>query len=116
MKKIFLYISMVSFVLGSDFISLDEYQLSLYKNPRGIGCDKCHGINGDENIFATYTHKGEKKNVIIPSIKNIPYEKFAEKLNQKSSAKSIMPTYSLTPKEIQNLFLYLNKESKNDKQ
>lgn len=116
MNKIFLCFSFAVCVFGSDFISRDEYQLSLYKNPRGIGCDKCHRVDGSQNVFASYMQNGKKHDIIIPNIKNISFEKLSQKLNQKSSAKSIMPTYSLTPKEIQNLFLYLNKESKNDKQ
>ena len=116
MNKLFLCFIFVCTLFSNDFISIDEYQLNLYKNPRGIGCDKCHGIDGSENVFATYTQKGAKKTMVIPSIKNISLDKLSSKLNKKSETKSIMPTYFLTTKEIQNLFLYLNKENKNDKQ
>jgi argininosuccinate synthase len=36
------------------FISNLEYGQMLYKNPRGIGCIKCHGDNGKGKLIATY--------------------------------------------------------------
>ena len=32
---------------ASDFITKNEYAKMLYQNPRGIGCDKCHGSGGE---------------------------------------------------------------------
>lgn len=101
---------------NSDFLSKDEYQLSLYQNPRGIGCDKCHGIDGSKQLFATYKEDGKTIQIIIPSIQNVSHEKLFKKLKNKSSIKSIMPNYYLTNSEIKNLYLYLKKKGeKNDK-
>ena len=98
---------------GADFISLDEYRASLYQNPRGIGCNHCHGEAGERVHFADFIEEGQKHEVIIPSIKDLDYPSFFEKLRSKS--KSIMPSYSLTDSEIMNLYLYLNKEDSYEK-
>jgi len=42
-----------------------EYASSLYKNPRGIGCQKCHGLKGEGKLIAKYidtkrVKKGDK--------------------------------------------------------
>lgn len=101
----------------SDFLSKDEYQLSLYQNPRGIGCDKCHGIDGEEQIFAKYIKDGKTIEIIIPNIQNITYNVLENVLRKKTSVKNIMPSYYyLTNEEIKSLYLYLKKKGeKNDK-
>ena len=113
--KIFLILLPIFLFANNDFLSKDEYQLSLYQNPRGIGCDKCHGIDGSEQLFATYKNDTEVIKVIIPSIKGIDFAKLKNTLNRKTSKKNIMPNYYLTDVEIKNLYLYLNKRRKNDK-
>lgn len=117
MKSIlFILLFSLNLFANSDFLSKDEYQLSLYQNPRGIGCDKCHGLDGSEQIFATYKEKGKTIKVIIASIQNIDYESFYYSLVKKRSLKSIMPNYYLTNEEIKNLYLYIKKKGeKNDK-
>lgn len=50
---------------ASSFITPMEYSSSLYKNPRGIGCNNCHGEKGEGKLVATYTHKGEKKALAV---------------------------------------------------
>ncbi|MBT0879285.1 hypothetical protein AVBRAN12640_05215 [Campylobacter sp. RM12640] len=115
-SKLILLVFSVFVYANSDFLSKDEYQLSLYQNPRGIGCDKCHGLDGSEQIFATYKENGKTIQVIIPSIKNISYENFYKALVSKTSSKNIMPNYYLTNEEIKNLYLYIKKKGeKNDK-
>jgi len=50
MKIIFLILPI--FLLADEsFISNLEYGEMLYKNPRGIGCIKCHGKNGKGKII-----------------------------------------------------------------
>lgn len=98
--------------LESSFITPSEYAKMLYQNPHGIGCDHCHGINGEGGIIAQYTQydKKNKKNIkvdiVAPSIVGVDYEKFKNAL---SNPKSIMPSYSLTNNEAAALYMYVNK-------
>jgi len=41
----------------SSFITRMEYSSLLYKNPRGIGCNKCHGLKGEGKLIAKYKEK-----------------------------------------------------------
>jgi len=87
----------------------------LYKNPRGIGCNKCHGTNGNRQILATYKHKKKKKNIVVPQINNIEYEKFLNIF--KKRRRGIMPKYFLTQEEIASIYFYITyKKSKHKKQ
>ena len=88
----------------SSFITPMEYSSSLYKNPRGIGCDKCHGLKGEGKLIATYIHKKKKKEFRAPAINNVVYNDFKEALNKSTSG---MPIYYLTESEIKALFFYL---------
>jgi len=98
----------------------------LYKNPRGIGCNKCHGDKGEGKLIAKYkeTKKikdGEKiitvkvdKEFKVPAINKLNYEEFSKALNTRIKG---MPTYYLTTKEIKALFFYLqqvNMEEENE--
>lgn len=112
MKYILIFFCFYLFA-DTDFLSKEEYQLSLYKNPRGIGCDKCHGLDGSEQVFSSYIENKVKKEVIIPSIKDISYNRFYDTLTKKNKSK-LMPNYYLTDNEIKNLYLYLQKRIKND--
>lgn len=93
----------------SSFITPMEYSSSLYKNPRGIGCNNCHGENGDGKLVASYMHKGEKKSFAGPPINSIDFNKFYKALNTRKSG---MPRYFLTKKEIQALYFYLQEKDK----
>ncbi len=107
MKKILTILVFTTvFSFGEDFISPYEYGKMLYQNPRGIGCDKCHGIKGNGETIATYKHNGEKKEIIAPSINNISENKFIKKMDEDYK---IMPKYFLTKNEIRSLYYYLNK-------
>ena len=94
----------------SSFISPMEYASQLYKNPRGIGCQNCHGERGEGKLVATYKHKGEEKEFRGPSIKDSSFKEFYKALSKRNRG---MPRYYLTRKEIQALHLYINKKSKN---
>ncbi|AJC86090.1 hypothetical protein [Campylobacter sp. RM16704] len=110
--KIILFLFLIFYgVWAEDFISPKEYQESLYQNPRGISCAKCHG-NGNQQTLGFYTKNGEKIPFIIPSIKNTNYKRFREILFQPQESKSIMPTYSLTEQEIKSLYDYVTNNKK----
>jgi len=78
----------------------------LYQNPRGIGCDKCHGIYGNGKIIAVYKENGKKKYLKSPKINNLPKEEFFKSF---TLSHKIMPKYFLTYQEINTLYLYLQK-------
>lgn len=93
----------------SSFITPMEYSSSLYKNPRGIGCNNCHGEKGEGKLVATYMHKGEKKSFGGPAINSMDFDKFYKALNKRING---MPRYFLTKKEIQALYFYLQQKDK----
>jgi mono/diheme cytochrome c family protein len=78
-----------------------EYSSQLYKNPRGIGCNHCHGLNGEGKLVANYIHKKKKKDFRGPAINSIKYDDFEKALN---GPKKGMPRYYLTQAEIKALF------------
>jgi len=94
------------------FITDFEYGQMLYKNPRGIGCIKCHGENGDKKFIAQYKSKNETIKIYAPKINNLTLKKFKTVLTSKRSSKSIMPTYFLTLDEIQSIHLYITNKTK----
>ena len=61
MKNIVLFLLPLSLFAQSSFITADEYSAQLYKNPRGIGCQFCHGDSGEGRLIAEYVHKKKKK-------------------------------------------------------
>lgn len=89
------------------FITDYEYGQMLYKNPRGIGCIKCHGKDGKRMFIARYTHKTKEYEIFAPSIENITFAKFKKKLKSHTNTKSIMPTYFLTHDEIKSIHNYI---------
>ena len=95
-----LIVSLIFSVLFGDFITKEEYAKMLYFNPRGIGCNKCHGKSGE----------GMKLDGLnIPSIKGISLERLKNRLN-KNLKKSLMPSYYLTDKEIEAIYYYLKEK------
>ncbi len=89
---------------SSSFITDMEYASQLYKNPRGIGCQHCHGKYGEGKLIANYVHKKEKKSFSGPVINEMSFPAFHKALNERKRG---MPRYFLTKKEIQALYLYL---------
>ncbi len=81
----------------------------LYKNPRGIGCNLCHGINGKGKFIASYKHKGKTIQVSAPNIINLDYNSFKLAIST-NKPKSIMPKYFLTDEEIESIYHYLYKK------
>ena len=101
---------------GSSFITQMEYSSLLYKNPRGIGCQKCHGLKGEGKLIATYkdtkkVKEGEKvykikvkKEFRAPAINKLDYKSFYNALTHTLRG---MPKYYLTEGEIKALYFYL---------
>ena len=96
----------------TSFITPMEYASSLYENPRGIGCQHCHGNNGEGKVVATYIHKKEKREFSPPAINNMHFKDFYKALNERKKG---MPRYFLTKGEIKALYYYLKKRAKNGK-
>jgi len=118
MKKILLFLPL--FLFSEDFISNLEYGEMLYKNPRGIGCIKCHGKNATGKVIATYRDNDNKeKKIIAPNIKKVSYKVFYERVKNSKILKngkfkkinySVMPKYEyLVDSEIKAIYNYIRK-------
>jgi len=106
--RLLLYLFVPLFLFAeTTFISPLEYASQLYKNPRGIGCQNCHGDNGEGKLIAKYIHKEEKREFRGPVITGLDFMPFYKALNERKRG---MPRYFLTKKEVQALYLYLNQE------
>ena len=113
--------------VNNSFITKYEYGEMLYNNPRGIGCDTCHGNNAKGKKIVSFKHTYNKKKydcvLTVPNIKDAEYETFFEKVNSKKNPKkkfskeqvcekliyksSIMPTYFLVDEEIDAIYYYI---------
>lgn len=109
MRGILFVLLPFSLLAKSSFITPMEYASSLYKNPRGIGCHKCHGESGEGKTVAKYEHKNEKKSFSAPSINSMDFSNFYTSLNVRKNG---MPRYFLTQKEIKALYFYLQEKKK----
>lgn len=111
------------FLNAEDFISKSEYARMLFANPRGIGCDKCHGEKGDGKVISIYkiydkaTSKLQSKKLVAPRINNLGYEIFYKAVKNSSveKTKNMMPRYFLTDNEILTLYDYLQSLNKDKK-
>ena len=116
----------------NSFITKYEYGKMLYKNPRGISCNKCHGDDAKGKIISTFTHIQNKKKYICTiqstDITNISFKQFQLTLDpklgkpkkkfdktqvcEKLTYSNSMPTYFLTPEELTSIHFYLtNKDT-----
>jgi len=122
MKYIFIFFPL--FLMAESFISNFEYGQMLYKNPRGIGCIKCHGDNGKGKLIATYVNDktGEVEKIVAPDITKVSYKIFYNRIKYSKVLKkgkfkalnySVMPKYNyLVDDEIKSIYNYLHKGSK----
>jgi len=108
MNKILLLILPLYLMSNTSFITEIEYASRLYKNPRGIGCNHCHGDKGEGMLVASYTHKKKKKQLIGPAINKLNLLELYRALN---ISKRGMPRYYLTQKEIEALYLFLQQDN-----
>lgn len=88
-----------------EFLTQYEYGKALYKNPRNIGCSKCHGENGEGSIISYIKQNGKLKPIIAPKITGLKFSKFEAALK---NGKGLMPKYDLSASEMVSLYIYLN--------
>lgn len=108
MKYILFFLTSCMLFAETSFITPMEYASQLYKNPRGIGCQHCHGEKGEGRLIANYKHNGVMKSFRGPAINELSFESFFMNLNQRKIG---MPRYFLTPKEIKALYFYVDKKN-----
>ena len=115
MRSVFLILLFCVAIFGADFITKTEYAKMLYLNPRGIGCDKCHGANGEGSLISKYKHFDKKTNKTVddelraPKINDIDFESFKAALTK---PKGVMPSYFLTDEETTILYEYITNQMK----
>jgi|GEM_PF-670419 len=114
--------------INNSFITKYEYGKMLYNNPRGIGCNSCHGDDARGKKMVDFKQQLLDKKVyncslVIPDIKNIDYATFSTKVNSKKNQNlkfekeqvceklihyaNVMPTYFLVEEEIEAIFYYI---------
>ena len=119
--------------INNSFITKYEYGKMLYNNPRGIGCNSCHGDDARGRKMVDFKHQLLDKKVynctlVIPDIKNIDYETLSLKVNTKKNINlkfekeqvceklihnaNVMPTYFLVEEEIEAIFYYIQNMKK----
>ncbi len=99
------FLLLVSADADVSFITDSEYASQFYHSPRGIGCHKCHGEKGEGKLIAKYKHKGESKSFQPPAINQLDFKGFKKAMKKRQKG---MPTYYLTPQEIEILYFYLH--------
>ena len=115
MRSVFLILLFCVAIFGADFITKTEYAKMLYLNPRGIGCDKCHGAKGEGSLISKYKHFDKKANKTVddelraPKINDIDFESFKAALTK---PKGVMPSYFLTDDETTILYEYITNQMK----
>ena len=115
MRSVFLILLFCVAIFGTDFITKTEYAKMLYLNPRGIGCDKCHGAKGEGSLISKYKHFDKKTNKTVddelraPKINDIDFESFKAALTK---PKGVMPSYFLTDEETTILYEYITNQMK----
>ncbi len=108
--------ALVFLLMGSlqadvSFITESEYASQLYHRPRGIGCHKCHGEQGEGKLIATYKEKGEQRSFSPPAINTLDFKAFDQAMKERQKG---MPRYFLTQQEIVTLYKYLHPETMTD--
>ena len=115
MRSVFLILLFCVAIFAADFITKTEYAKMLYLNPRGIGCDKCHGAKGEGSLISKYKHFDKKANKTVddelraPKINDIDFESFKAALTK---PKGVMPSYFLTDEETTILYEYITNQMK----
>ena len=113
--------------INNSFITKFEYGKMLYNNPRGIGCNSCHGDDAKGKKIIDFKQEHDKKiyNCVlsVPNIKDIDYDTFSTKVNSKKNPNvkfekeqvcekliyyaNVMPTYFLVEEEIEAIYYYI---------
>ena len=126
--RIFIFLSIfLTTFFGESFITEKEYGEMLYKNPRGIGCNKCHGTKGEGSLIAKYKDKNAtdyyEVKIIAPPLNTLSLQEFIKGVTKQYTKQELknrknigfMPEYFLTQDEIIILYKFikdLNKEKK----
>lgn len=75
--------------INNSFITKYEYGKMLYNNPRGIGCNNCHGDDARGKKLVEFKHVQNQEeyfcSLIAPDIKYIEYDVFSKKVNLKKN-------------------------------
>jgi len=114
--------------INNSFITKYEYGKMLYNNPRGIGCNSCHGNDARGKKMVDFKQQIlDKKtyncSLVVPDIKSIDYKAFSTKVNSKKNPNlkfekeqvcekliyyaNVMPTYFLVEDEIDAIYYYI---------
>ena len=114
--------------INNSFITKYEYGKMLYNNPRGIGCNSCHGNDARGKKMVDFKQEVRDKRIyncslVVPDIKNIDYKTFSTKVNSKKNPNlkfekdqvcekliyyaNVMPTYFLVEDEIDAIYYYI---------
>ncbi len=114
--------------INNSFITKNEYGKMLYNNPRGIGCNSCHGNDARGKKMVNFKQETKDKKIyncslVVPDIKNIDYKTFSAKINSKKNPNltfekeqvcekliyyaNVMPTYFLVEDEIEAIYYYI---------
>ena len=114
--------------INNSFITKNEYGKMLYNNPRGIGCNSCHGNDARGKKMVNFKQETKDKKIyncslVVPDIKNIDYQTFSAKINSKKNPNlkfekeqvcekliyyaNVMPTYFLVEDEIEAIYYYI---------
>lgn len=111
---ILFYTSMYAYsVIDYSFITKYEYGQMLYENPRGIGCNKCHGEKGEGRYIASYKDKkGNEKKLYGTKISDVTWQQFKKVLSAKENKSLVMPTYFLTNDELVSIHHYITNVKK----
>ncbi len=99
--------------IDNSFITKFEYGAMLYKNPRGIGCNKCHSLGNKKILISKYK---DKKNIthslLAPPINKVSFKTFKKKLKASRFESLVMPTYFLTNDEMESIYYYITNLNK----
>lgn len=107
-KSLFVALLASSFVNAESFINSYEYGEMLYKNPRGIGCDKCHGKYGEGMELGSYQKNNKIIKITAPKISKSSHSNIKNSLKY-NKKRGVMPEYFLTDNEIEALIYYLQR-------
>ncbi len=102
------------------FLSTVEYGRMLYKNPRGISCQQCHGVagRGGQKIAKYYDKHKNPKLLRGVDIRNYSFKELKDSLNNeykennRTKRHKIMPMYYLTDEEVKAIYTYLQERNK----
>lgn len=96
----------LSALCAEDFINKFEYGEMLYKNPRGVSCEGCHGVYGEGKKMGRFIKNKKEINITAPNISKVSVEQIKKSM---SVRRSIMPSYFLTDSELDAIVYYLHR-------